>query len=59
MVFPKEEHTNSLSIAKWSALKTYKELALHEVNSLYLGIYGYIFTFKHAVTINEKRKPYI
>jgi hypothetical protein len=38
-VFPREEHTNWLSNAKWSTLKRYLQVALYRLNRLYLGIY--------------------
>lgn len=43
VALPREEHMNHLSSTKQTVLKTYKQLALYEVNKLYLGIY----TCKH------------
>jgi hypothetical protein len=39
VILPREGHTNWLSSAKWSALKTYIQLALYGINRIYLGIY--------------------
>lgn len=37
-VFPRVEHTNSLSDTKWSALKTYIQIKLYKPSRLYLRI---------------------
>lgn len=48
----KEEHTNWPSSAKWSALKTYIQVALHGLNRLYLRIY--IICNTHGITVKRE-----
>lgn len=39
---PQEKHTNWLSTVRWFVLKTYMQVVLYELNSLYFGIHMYI-----------------
>lgn len=50
----KEEHINWLFRAKWSALKAYGQVALYELNRLYLRTY--MFIHMHAITISQKER---
>lgn len=49
IVFPKEEHTNWLANAKWSAFNIHIQLTLYSLRRLYEGIY------MHVTMISEGR----
>lgn len=55
MVLSREEHTNWLSSAKWSALKTYI-VTLYELSRMYLGTNTYTYTYTCTLTISEKKR---
>lgn len=52
--FTKEEHTNCLSGATCSVIKTYAKTTLSRFNMLYLGINACTYTSMHS-TINEEK----
>ena len=47
--FPKEEHTNSLSAAKWSALKTDIKVVLYQVTGC---IYAFLYHMCESIQIS-------
>lgn len=66
VAFPKEEHSNWLFGAKWSALKIYIQVTLYRLNQLDLRIYMYIHICiqkqlmkKEATNLNENREGYM
>jgi len=73
-VYLREEQTNWLSSMKWSALKTYIQVALYRLNSIYVYIcisidvhmlYMFIIyiciyiTIKRGYDLKESKKGYI
>lgn len=48
VVFPREGHTNWLSSAKRSALKTYMQVASYYIRNIYL------YTYIHTIAISLK-----
>lgn len=55
VVFPKKEHTNWLTSAKWQALKTYIQVRLYRLIIIYPGIYicMYIATYNNESRDHE------